>query len=67
MFARRSRSLDTLLRDPNFPYHVGRLMGAAEMTGHWLATREDADSQEMGKRLAGIVGWFFEEEKEGAT
>jgi hypothetical protein len=62
LFRRRNRSLDELLRDPNFPYHVGRLMGAAEMTSHWLTTREDKDAQQMGYRLSGIVSWFFEED-----
>lgn len=63
MFRRRSRSLDELLRDPHFPYHVGRLMGATEMTAHWLSTRGE-EEQRMGARLAAIVDWFFEHDRE---
>jgi hypothetical protein len=62
LFRRRSRDLNELLRDPHFPYHVGRLMGAAEMAAHWMITQEDPQTKQMGRRLADIVSWFFEEE-----
>jgi hypothetical protein len=65
LLRRKSRSLEELLNDPHFPYHVGRLMGASEMAAYWMAIQEDEQTQEMGKRLAAIVSWFYEGERTG--
>jgi len=59
VFSRRPRPIDEMMRDPNFPYVVGRLMGAAEMSAHWMSAQEDPQTQEMGRKLADVVGWFF--------
>jgi hypothetical protein len=51
--------MDELQSDPNFPYYVGRLMGASEMTSHWLMLQQNPDAQEMGRGLATVVNWFL--------
>lgn len=54
------REIVELEEDPNFPFYVGRLVGAAEMVSHWLALkREVPEAQEMGRRLNMIVDWFM--------
>lgn len=57
---RRLRPLDDLIRDPDFPIRVGRLIGAAEMTAHLAQLKEDAETKAMGEKLAVINDWFFE-------
>lgn len=59
---RKARTLEELLNDNGFPYHVGQLMGATEMAAHWLKLRDDADAKAMGEKLSEIVGWFFVDE-----
>ena len=51
--------MEELQQDPNFPYYVGRLMGASEMTAHWLTLQQNPDAQEMGQRLMMVAGWFL--------
>lgn len=62
MFSRKARPLDELLKDPHFPYQVGRLIGASEMVSHWLELQKDETAQEMGRKLGTVVDWYFEEE-----
>lgn len=56
--------MDELLVDPEFPYHVGQLTGAAEMAAHWMALQQDGDTQRMGEKLSEAVGWFFKDNKQ---
>ena len=59
---RRNKSVDLseLQSNPHFPFYVGRLVGAAEVTSHWLLLQDhNAQSQEMGRRLGMVVGWFL--------
>jgi hypothetical protein len=57
-FFRRARTFDNLLQDPKFPFQVGRLAGATEMTSHWLLLQEDVQAKELGRRLGEVVDWF---------
>lgn len=59
---RRSRTIEELLQDKTFPYHVGQLIGASEMVAHWMTIHGDEDTKQMGYKLAETVGWFFKEE-----
>ena len=45
--------------NPNFPFYVGRLVGAAEVTAHWLSLQEQPQAKEMGRRMGMVVGWFL--------
>lgn len=61
---RRPRSIEELHRDPQFIFHVGRLMGTAETASH-LLTQEGAgwmqqDTVAIGRSLARAVAWFYE-------
>lgn len=56
---RKARPMEELLQDRAFSFHVGQLMGAAEMASHWLKLREDPEAKAMGEKLAEVVGWFF--------
>jgi len=58
---RKPKPLNMLMRDPAFPYQVGRLVGAAEMAGQLLLHQEHPDTNVIGTNLATVVGWFFEE------
>lgn len=61
---RRARSLNDVLEDKNFVYQVGKLVGAAEMTSHWLQLqKENEEAQALGAKLHEVVGWFFEPER----
>jgi hypothetical protein len=59
---KKQRDLGELQTDPHFPFYVGRLVGAAEMTSHWLQLQPDNYDKDMGKRLAMVVGWFLTDE-----
>ena len=59
---RRARTLEDLLNDRQFPYYVGKLVGATEMVSHWLKLRDDAEAKAVGEKLGEVVGWFFEDE-----
>jgi hypothetical protein len=60
MIARKARSLSDLTADPGFHYHVGQLIGAMQMASHVLTMHDDAEVQEVGRRLYEASGWFFE-------
>lgn len=59
---KKQRDLAELQTDPYFPFYVGRLVGAAEMTSHWLQLQPGSDGKDMGMRLAIVVGWFLTDE-----
>lgn len=52
--------LSEMQTNPHFPFYVGRLVGAAEVTSHWLLLQQsNPQAQEMGRRLGMVVGWFL--------
>jgi hypothetical protein len=59
MKPRKAHPLDELLRDQNFAYHIGQLMGAVEMASWRLSQSEDKEMQDLGRKLGEISGWFF--------
>jgi len=59
--SRTLRDLGDLMNDPNFPLHVGRLVGAAEMVGYHLVMKEDPELKDFGARLLTVADWFIEE------
>lgn len=59
---RHERDVADLIDDPRFPFYVGRLIGAAEITAYWLVIQDGADAREMGRRLGAVVDWFVAEE-----
>lgn len=61
LFSRKPRAQEELIRDTALLFQVGQLTGAAAIVANWLATRQDEDCQEMGKKLAEVLGWFYEE------
>ena len=64
MQIRKAKTIDELLHDRSFPYHVGQLIGSAEMASHWMRIHGDELTREMGEKLAESVGWFFRGGKE---
>jgi hypothetical protein len=62
MFRRKPANLSELQSNPHFPFYVGRLVGAAEVTSHWLSLQQGSEYQEMGRRLGTVVGWFLPEQ-----
>lgn len=61
MLFRRARPMDELLGDSGFAYHTGQLIGAAEMTAHWMEMSTDPDTQAMGRKMNEAVNWFFKD------
>ena len=61
MSLRRNKGIDLseLQSNPHFPFYVGRLVGASEVTSHWLSMQHGTEQQEMGRRLGMVVGWFL--------
>jgi hypothetical protein len=59
----KPRSTDDLYRDPALLFQAAHLVGAASIVAHWLATREDEESKQMGARLAEACGWFYADAK----
>jgi hypothetical protein len=60
---RKQRDLDQLQHDPEFLFYVGRLVGAAETTSHYLQLQDNIiQSQEMGRLLGKVTGWFLTDE-----
>lgn len=60
---RRARGMNELLEDSGFPYHVGQLIGAAEMAAFWMQMHPDQDTKDMGTKLSESVNWFFKDSK----
>lgn len=63
LLARKPKDPNELLKDPQTPWHVGRLMGASEMVSHLLMIRDDPELQEIGRRLSSVVEWFFTDDQ----
>jgi hypothetical protein len=61
---RKQREMIELEQDPNFAFYVGRLIGAAEMTSHWLVFQQGNDAKDMGRGLSRVVSWFLTEDME---
>ena len=59
----KPRTQDDLYRDPALLFNASHMAGVASTVAHWMMTRQDEDTQEMGKKLAESVGWFYAEEK----
>ena len=53
----RPRPIEELIRDPAFPYQVGRLSGAAELVAHWLMIHGDEEGKAMGEKLQEVVSF----------
>ena len=53
------------MNDPNFPYQVGRLVGAAEMTAQLLKLGKLSAQEvvDVGVALEGVTNWFLERDK----
>lgn len=64
---KRARPMEELLRDGHFPYHVGQLLGATEMAGHWMRTHDDPVVKELGAKLEEVASWFFLEDQSRRT
>ena len=62
MRRRKPRPVEEIQTDPDFAFYVGRLVGASEMASWWLQMQQQGESQEMGKRLGMVVGWFLTDE-----
>lgn len=62
LFRRRVRGINELMADPEFPYMIGRMVGAAEMAAYWMELQDEPQTQSMGKRLHGVTAWFLDDE-----
>jgi hypothetical protein len=62
----RLRPYREMANDPNYLLQVGRLVGAAEMTAHFLmlGTLNAEELKNIGTRLDHVSGWFLVPEKE---
>lgn len=60
---RRARTMDELIEDKDFLYHIGQLTGAAEMVSHWMMMQEDQETKDMGHKLQEVVNWFFQRKR----
>jgi hypothetical protein len=58
---RKARTMDELVEDKTFLYHVGQLIGSAEMASHIMQNHVEGDIQRLGDKLAEASGWFFKE------
>jgi hypothetical protein len=59
---RRAKPIEDVMKDPRGLFHVGQLIGAADMVAHFCVMAEDEKTQRMGDRLAEAVDWFFTRE-----
>ena len=63
---RKARTMPELLEDKGFPYHVGQLIGSAEMCSWWMMmSGQTEEVQTMGNKLSESVAWFFK--SDGST
>lgn len=67
MRRRKPKPVEEIQQDPDFTFYVGRLVGASEMASWWLQMQSEQQSQEMGKRLGMVVGWFLSDEPDDAV
>lgn len=56
------KPIDEVVMHPNFPYRMGRLIGAAELAAFWMSIQEDEETRRMGARLGNVASWFFKDE-----
>jgi hypothetical protein len=61
-FRRKQREMVEMQEDTDFPFYVGRLVGAAEMCSHWLSLQQGNDAKEMGRSLNAVTRWFLTED-----
>lgn len=64
MKRRRAKTMDDLVGDPRALYHVGQLIGCAEMLSWWLRGQKEEELQRMGDKLAEATAWFFTSDKQ---
>jgi len=57
----RLRRAEELQNDPQTHLMTGRLIGAAEMTARYMQVHGDEQAQQMGQRLDGVLGFFFQD------
>jgi hypothetical protein len=62
LLGRRARTLDDLLDDKAFLFHVGQLIGATQMVSHWMSNHVEGDVKDMGEKLSESSDWFFNKE-----
>jgi hypothetical protein len=55
------KDIKVMIEDPAFPYQVGRLVGAAEVTSQLLLHQDTPDVNQLGVNLANAVAWFYDE------
>jgi hypothetical protein len=60
MKSRSPKPFAALAEDSQFPYHMGRLVGAAEMASVLLTNQDNPDVKQIGENLGQVVNWFFE-------
>ena len=60
---RKPKEIGKLMEDPQFPFMVGRLMGASEMAAHWMMTHSDEEQRNIGHKLLNVVDWFFTDDE----
>jgi hypothetical protein len=60
---RKARTMEELVEDKTFLFHVGQLIGSAEMASHVMQNHMEGDIQRLGDKLAEASGWFFKESR----
>jgi hypothetical protein len=60
-FGRKAKSIDEMIEDRTFIWHIGQLIGAAEMASHMLSNHPEGDVQRIGDKLGEVVTWFFKD------
>jgi hypothetical protein len=61
MRVRRPRPTTEIIEDREYLFHLGQLIGAAEMAAHWFSMQSSEEAVKMGEKLQGVVNWFFVE------
>jgi hypothetical protein len=54
----RDNPVEEMVRDPEFLFRVGRLIGATEMVGYMLAGGADPENKRLGMILLERLSWF---------
>jgi hypothetical protein len=58
---KKPRPLEEVYRDPALLFNAAHLTGVAAVVAHWLSTRADEESKQMGTKLAEAASWFYED------
>jgi hypothetical protein len=61
---RNMRNPQDLQSDPQFPYRVGQLVGAAEMMSVYMSLHGDHRAKEMATRVHNLLTFFLTEEEQ---